>query len=112
MLKNEIEKIIELFNSDMSPVDGSKIPWEEYKKIFAQYIVSHIVTDVKIKAYCELCKSPQEVHSPLQLRKDKLNGDHSWSDVVCKKCGFVIATFSVDDVECDIVFVEKAEIKK
>lgn len=47
----------------------------------------------EIKFYCDSCGE----HRPVEiepLRKDRLNGDVAWGDVVCKECRFVITTLT------------------
>jgi hypothetical protein len=49
------------------------------------------VETTKIRFYCEFC----EEHRPIEiepLRKDDLNGNVAWGDILCKECHFVIAT--------------------
>ena len=38
--REKIEKVIDLYNGDNCPIDGSKVSWEEYKKHFAQALIS------------------------------------------------------------------------
>lgn len=47
----------------------------------------------QVKFYCEVCGN----HTPVEiehLKKDDLNGDMIWGDIVCTECHFVIATIS------------------
>lgn len=44
----------------------------------------------KLRAFCPRCNAKKEI-DPIELRKDKYNKE-PWGDVVCKDCGFVIAT--------------------
>jgi hypothetical protein len=45
----------------------------------------------ELKFYCSSCGDHQPVEIE-PLRKDDLNGDVAWGDIICRKCRFIIAT--------------------
>lgn len=48
------------------------------------------------KIFCDSCKEPTKLEI-LFIPKDKLNGNRSWTDLMCDKCHFIIATIEVDE---------------
>ena len=57
----------------------------------------------EIKIYCDACGGKPQSFFVEPLKKDELNKT-PWGDIVCDKCGFVIATLSAD-VEGDVALV-------
>lgn len=49
-----------------------------------------VLMSPELAFYCECCKSMQEIY-PIVLHKDILN-PYKRSDIMCKKCSFVIGT--------------------
>lgn len=49
-----------------------------------------------VRFYCESCdeRVPVDIE---HLRKDVLNGDVAWGDIICAMCFFVIATVSAEE---------------
>lgn len=59
------------------------------------------------KFFCELCETAQPVIIE-PCKKDSLNGEKIWGDIVCKECHLVIATIECDEAgEYEFVRKEK-----